>query len=99
MRIDFELDDLTNSALKRLVKQLLAANDSEEKAILEKLAKKAGTPPKNDLADLHDEMHGKPNTPDVEEDDDPFELEARGSGDESDAGDSESDMMPKKGKK
>lgn len=69
MKIDFDLDDLTNSALKRLVKQLLTASDSEEKAILDRLSKRAGK--KNDLADLDEEMHGKPNTPMVEDDEVP----------------------------
>lgn len=69
-RIDFDLDDLTNAALKRLVKQLLTASDGEEKSILEQLDKKSKrSPAKNDLADLDEEMHGKPNTPKVEEDD------------------------------
>lgn len=70
MRIDFDLDDLTNSALKRLVKQLLTADEKEERAILKKLASKSE---KNDLADLHEEKHGKPNTPKVTEDDMPYE--------------------------
>jgi len=96
MRIDFDLEDLTNSALKRLVKQLLSANDKQEKSIMSKLAKHAtGKAEKNDLADLHEEKHGKPNTPQVEEEDDPFDLEAHGHGGE----ESESDMPPKKGKK
>lgn len=90
MRIDFDLEDLTNSALKRLVKQLLSANDKQEQSIMAKLAKHAkGKPAKNDLADLHEEMHGKPNTPKVTDEDAPFDLEAHGdSGDdsESDAG-------------
>jgi len=68
-RVNFDLDDLTNAALKRLVKQLLTADDAEEKAILSKLSKKATE--KNDLADLDEEMHGKPRTPMVEDDDMP----------------------------
>jgi hypothetical protein len=88
-RIDFDLNDLTNSALKRLVRQLLTANDSEEKEIMRKLSK----PQKNDLADLHEEMHGKPNTPEVDEGD-AFDLEVSG-----EEGDSESDAPKKKGKK
>lgn len=87
MRIDFDLDDLTNSALKRLVKQLLTASDSEEKAIMDKLAKRSKKEGKNDLADLDEEMHGKPNTPMVADDDLPFE------------GDDELPDVPKKGKK
>ena len=70
--INLDLDDLTPTALKRLVKQLLAASDAEEQKIAAKLGKqspseeKAENKPssqKNDLADLHEEMHGKPNTP------------------------------------
>jgi hypothetical protein len=53
-----------------MVKQLLTASDGEEKSILEQLEKKAKrAPEKNDLADLDEEMHGKPSTPKVEEDD------------------------------
>lgn len=81
-RIDFDLDDLTQAGLKRLVKQLLSASDEEEKKIVAKLGKhnaseeKAeGKRPKNDLADLDEEMHGKPNTPMVEEDDGPLDGE------------------------
>lgn len=65
-RVDFDLDDLTNSALKRLVKQLLLADEAEEKKIMTRLGKRAA---KNDLADLDEEMHGKPDTPEVEDDD------------------------------
>ena len=84
-KIDFDLDDLTNAALRRMVKKLLIASDSEEKEILSSLDKKSKAPPKNDLADLDEEMHGKPNTPRVEDDDLP--------------GDGELADMPKKGKK
>jgi hypothetical protein len=84
-KIDFDLDDLTNAALKRMVKKLLIASDSEEKEILSSLEKKSKAPPKNDLADLDEEMHGKPNTPMVEDDDLP--------------GDGELADLPKKGKK
>jgi len=81
-RIDFDLDDLTQAGLKRLVKQLLSASDSEEKKIVAKLGRQSpaeekaeGKKQKNDLADLHEEMHGKPNTPMVEEDDGPKDGE------------------------
>lgn len=68
-RVDFDLDDLTNSALKRMVKQLLTASDADEKSILQKLEARAKrAPEKNDLADLDEEMHGKPDTPEVEDD-------------------------------
>lgn len=65
-KVDFDLDDLTNAALKRLVKQLLMADEAEEKKIMSRLGKRAE---KNDLADLDEEMHGKPDTPAVEDDD------------------------------
>ena len=69
-KLNFDLDDLTNAALKRMVKQLLTASDADEKSILEQLSKKAASkPPKNDLADLDEEMHGRPHTPMVEDDD------------------------------
>lgn len=67
-KVNFDLDDLTNAALKRMVKQLLTASDDDEKSILEQLSKRASKPAKNDLADLDEEMHGKPNTPEVEDD-------------------------------
>lgn len=63
MKMEMELGDLTKGALQKLVKQLLSASEAEEKKLLEKLDGK------NDLADLDEEMHGKPNTPKVEEDD------------------------------
>lgn len=86
-RIDFDLDDLTQAGLKRLVKQLLAASDEEEKKIIAKLGKDdKDKKPKNDLADLDEEMHGKPNTPMVEDDDGPMDGE-------------EMPDIPKKGKK
>jgi hypothetical protein len=84
-KIDFDLDDLTNAALRRMVKKLLIASDSEEKEILSSLDKKSKAPPKNDLADLDEEMHGKPNTPMVEDDDLPSDGELAD--------------LPKKGKK
>jgi hypothetical protein len=65
-RTDFSLDDLTKTALKRLVGQLLAAEDDKEQQILKQLSQKK-KPEKNDLADLDEEMHGKPKTPEVEE--------------------------------
>lgn len=68
--VNLDLDDLTNTALKRLVKQLLVADDKEERKIIDRLGKKSGgKPARNDLADLDEEMHGKPNTPMVEDDD------------------------------
>ena len=73
-RIDFDLDDLTQAGLKRLVKQLLSASDDEEQKIIAKLGK-SDKKPKNDLADLDEEMHGKPSTPMVGEDDGPEDGE------------------------
>ena len=70
MKMDFDLRDLNRSALERMVKQLLVAKDGDEKAILDKLQKRAE---KNDLADLDEEMHGKPNTPMVTDDDLPYD--------------------------
>jgi len=69
MKVNLDLDDLTNAALKRLVKQLLDADDSEEQAIMKRLSGEK----KNDLADLDEEMHGKPNTPKVEKGDLPYD--------------------------
>lgn len=63
MKLETELRDFTRSALEKFVKQLLSASEAEEKELLKKLDGK------NDLADLDEEMHGKPNTPKVEEDD------------------------------
>lgn len=55
-RIDIDMDEL-----KELVRKLLSASEGDQKKILKKVGK-------NDLADLHEEMHGKPNTPMVEDD-------------------------------
>lgn len=85
-RIDFDLDDLTNAALKRLVKQLLVAGDEEEEKIIKRLSKKGKEEP-NELADLDEEMHGKPNTPKVTNDDLPYD------------GDDELPDVPKKKKR
>lgn len=72
-RIDFDLDMVTRDGLKTLVKQLLKAQDGEEKAILNKLNAKKSDEEKesNDLADLDEEMHGKHGAPEVTEDDMP----------------------------
>lgn len=83
MKIDFDLRDLNRVALERMVKQLLTAKDGDEKEIMDKLQKRAE---KNDLADLDEEMHGKPNTPKVEDDDLPGDGEL-------------ADIPKKKGKK
>jgi hypothetical protein len=72
MKIGFSVRDLNRSTLERMVEQLLVAKDGDEKKILDKLQKRAET---NDLADLDEEMHGKPNTPQVTEDDMPGDGE------------------------
>lgn len=59
MKVNFGVDDLTKSALKRLVAQLLVANDGEEKKILDKLSEESDKE-RNDLADLVEEKRGKP---------------------------------------
>lgn len=66
MKMEMELSDLTKGALQRLVNELLKADEEKEKQIMDKYLKKGE---KNDLADLDEEMHGKPDTPEVEEDD------------------------------
>ena len=59
MKIDFDLDDLTNTALKRLVKRLLVAGEGEEKAILDELEQPSDAEKEsNDLADLREEKRG-----------------------------------------
>lgn len=70
-KLDLDLDDLTNAALKRMVKQLLMASEGDEQKILAGLGKqqKKQAKERNDLADLDEEMHGKPKTPKVEKDD------------------------------
>ena len=59
--IDEHLNRMTRDGMKKFVKELLSASDDEEKKLLQSS--------KNDLADLDEEMHGKPNTPKVEDDD------------------------------
>jgi hypothetical protein len=83
MNFEFEelLDSMTRDGMKKFVKKLMSASESEEKEILKKLSAK------NDLADLDEEMHGKPNAPKVTEDDLPYK------------GDDELPDVPKKGKK
>jgi acetylornithine deacetylase/succinyl-diaminopimelate desuccinylase-like protein len=70
MKMEMELSDLTKGALQRLVNELLKADEEKEKQIMDRYLKKGE---KNDLADLDEEMHGKPDTPEVEEDDLPKE--------------------------
>lgn len=80
-RMQLDLDDLTNAALKRLVQKLLAGDEQNDAKVAktigphnskEEAAEEHGKT-KNDLADLHEEMHGKPNTPKVTRDDLPYE--------------------------
>lgn len=71
MKLDFNLDEMlegmTRDGMKKFVRKLMAAGEDEEKKLLDQL--KGGE--KNDLADLDEEMHGKPNTPMVEEEEEP----------------------------
>ena len=69
MKMDLDLRDLNRTALERMVKALLVASESEERSMMKQLSERAKKPQKNDLADLDEEMHGKPNTPMVEDDD------------------------------
>lgn len=70
-RVDFDLDDLTNSALKRLVKQLLVAGEAEEKKLLRRLSQPSKAEKEsNDLADLKEEQHGAPSKIDPMDDSD-----------------------------
>jgi predicted AAA+ superfamily ATPase len=75
MKMELELDEVLNGftreGMKSFIKKLLAASGDEEKRLLDQISKS----PKNDLADLDDEMHGKPKTPKVTEDDLPFKGE------------------------
>lgn len=66
-KVEFDLDDLTNAALKRLVKQLLSADDSEEQAILDEIMQ-ASDKESKDLADLTEEKRGSPTKITVEDD-------------------------------
>lgn len=67
-KIDLDLDEMlegfTRDGMKRFVKKLLMASEAEEKRMMSKLNEAES----NDLADLDEEMHGKPNTPQVEYD-------------------------------
>lgn len=68
--MDLGVDDLTKSALKRLVTQLLSASEGEEKRILDQLAtQEKSDKERNDLADLVEEKRGKPASISAEDDD------------------------------
>jgi hypothetical protein len=69
MNLDFDelLDGMTRDGMKKFVKKLMSASEGEEKKMLAKLQGK------NDLADLDEEMHGKPSVPEVTKDDLPYD--------------------------
>jgi hypothetical protein len=56
------LKDITRSALERIVMQLITADESDEKKILDQLKQEPSDSEKesNDLADLREEKRGKP---------------------------------------
>lgn len=89
MKLDLDLEEMldgfTRDGMKRFVKKLLTASEAEEKKMLAKLN---GKPAKNDLADLDEEMHGKHPSPEVTDDDMPY-----------DGDDELPDVPKKKGKK
>lgn len=62
MKMELDLRDLNRGALERLVRQLLVADESEEKAIMGRLEAEASDARKesDDLADLTEEKRGKP---------------------------------------
>jgi hypothetical protein len=62
--LDEMLEGFTRDGMKKFVKRLLMASEAEEKKLLAKLNEDQP----NELADLDEEMHGKPNTPQVEDD-------------------------------
>lgn len=63
--------DLTKSALQSIVEQLLTSDDATGRSIMRNLGRQARQKPprSNDLADLHEEMHGKYDAPMVDDDD------------------------------
>lgn len=65
-KIDFSVDDLTKSALKRLVQQLLAAPEGKEEEILKQIGRQDKE--RNDLTALQEEKRGKAPKVEVEED-------------------------------
>jgi hypothetical protein len=64
--------DLTKNALQSIVEQLLSSDDATGRSIMRNLGRQARQQPpeKNDLADLHEEMHGKYDAPMVEDGED-----------------------------
>lgn len=84
IKLDFEddvLNRMTVAGLKSLVKKILTSSEEEEASLMKRLSGE-----KNDLADLDEEMHGKPNAPEVTEEDLPGDGEL-------------ADVPKKKGKK
>lgn len=53
-------DDLSVPAMRRIIRQLLTADDGDEDEILNQLSQKKRQPEPNDLADLVEEKRGKP---------------------------------------
>lgn len=71
MNVDEYLESMTRDGMKRFVRKLLEASDKDERRLVNALSK----PGKNDLADLVEETRGKPNAPQVEDDDLPYDGE------------------------
>jgi hypothetical protein len=71
-RIDLDLDEMldgfTRDGMKKFVKKLLTASETEEKKLLAKLDERAASPEQesNDLADLKEEKSGKPSPVDMD---------------------------------
>ena len=61
--IDEMLESFTRNGMKKFVKKLLAASESEEREMLSRLDKRAASPEKEaeDLTALPEEKNGKPN--------------------------------------
>lgn len=67
-KIELDLDDLTTTALKRLVKKLLVAGEDEERSILQELSQTSmAEKESNDLADLREEKRGTPSKIDMDD--------------------------------
>lgn len=75
MKVNFSVDDLTKSALKRLVEQLIASGEGEEKKILDQLSQDSDKE-REDLANLVEEKRGKPAA--IESEDDEVRPKKRG---------------------
>lgn len=67
---EVDVGDLTNAALKRIVRELMSSSSSEkDEELLGKAKQRSNDKERNDLVDLDEQMHGKPNTPSVEDTD------------------------------